>query len=133
MADGLAYEALGRQRIGCSKRCGHGSTKLKGIAVTSVIANRSIRGKLMWITMLTSTGAVVLACLAFGLYELLNYRRQMSRDLSVLSEMISEEQAAGRDISDPKVAKEVNSWASKQRPIVLACVYGKDGKLLIKY
>ncbi len=101
--------------------------------MTSVIANKSIRGKLMWITMLTSTGAVVLACLAFGLYELLNYRHQMSRDLSVLAEMIGEEQAAGREISDPKVIKEVNSWASKQRPIVLACVYSKDGKLLIKY
>jgi signal transduction histidine kinase/CheY-like chemotaxis protein/HPt (histidine-containing phosphotransfer) domain-containing protein len=99
----------------------------------SLIADRSIRGKLMWITMLTSTGAVILACVAFGLYEMLNYRHQMSRDLSVLAEMIGEEQAAGREISDPEVIKEVNSWASKQRPIILACVYGKDGKLLIKY
>ena len=99
----------------------------------SLIADRSIRGKLMWITMLTSTGAVILACVAFGLYEMLNYRHQISRDLSVLAEMIGEEQATGREISDPEVIKEVNSWASKQRPIVLACVYGKDGKLLIKY
>ena len=99
----------------------------------SLIVDRSIRGKLMWIAMLTSTGAVILACGAFGLYEMLNYRRQMSRDLSVLSEMIGEEQAAGREISAPEVIKEVNSWASKQRPIVLACVYSKDGKLLIKY
>jgi len=98
-----------------------------------MIANRSIRGKLMWITMLTSTGAVILACVAFGVYELINYRRQMSRDLSVLSEMISAEQAAGREISDPEVIREVKSWASNQRPIVLACVYGKDGKLLAKY
>jgi len=99
----------------------------------SLIANRSIRGKLMWITMLTSTGAVILACVAFGLYEMLNYRHQISRNLSVLSEMIGEEVATGRDISDPRVIKEVNLWASKQRPIVLACVYGRDGKLLIKY
>ncbi len=99
----------------------------------SLITDRSIRGKLMWITMLTSTGAVILACVAFGLYEMLNYRHQISRDLSVLAEMISEQQATGREISDPEVIKEVNLWASKQRPIVLACVYGKDGKLLIKY
>src|ERR1017187_2406183 len=99
----------------------------------SLIANRSIRGKLMWITMLTSTGAVFLACVAFGLYEMLNYRHQISRNLSVLSEMIGEGVARGRDISDPKVIKEVNLWASKQSPIVLACVYGRDGKLLIKY
>ena len=63
-----------------------------------VIANRSIRGKLMWITMLTSTGAVILACLAFGVYELINYRQQMSRDLSVLSEMI--ERGADRRAGD---------------------------------
>jgi len=99
----------------------------------SVIADRSIRGKLMWITMLTSTGAVILACVAFGLFELVNYRRQMSRDLSVLSEMIGAEQAAGHDLSNPQIAREVNSWASNQHSIVLACVYGKDGKLLIRY
>src|SRR6266478_2114531 len=99
----------------------------------SIFAKTSIRGKLMWITMLTTTGAVILACLAFGLYELRNYRHQMSRDLYFLSEMISAEQGAGRDISDPEVVKEVNSWASQQRPIVLACVYNKTGQLLIKY
>ena len=99
----------------------------------SIFAKTSIRGKLMWITMLTTTGAVILACLAFGAYELLNYRHQMSRDLSVLSEMIGAEQAAGREISDPEVVKEVNSWARQQRPVVLACVYSKDGRLLIKY
>ena len=99
----------------------------------SIFAKTSIRGKLMWITMLTSTGAVILACLAFGLYELLNYRHQITRNLSVLSQMISAEQGAGREISDPEVVKEVNSWARQQRPIVLACVYSKDGRLLIKY
>jgi signal transduction histidine kinase/CheY-like chemotaxis protein len=98
-----------------------------------LITDRSIRGKLMWISMLTSTVAVILACFAFGLYEMINYRHQMSRDLSVLTEMIEEEQAAGRDLSDPEVVKEVNSWASKQHPIALACVYSKDGKLVIKY
>jgi signal transduction histidine kinase/CheY-like chemotaxis protein/HPt (histidine-containing phosphotransfer) domain-containing protein len=99
----------------------------------SIFAKTSIRGKLMWITMLTTTGAVILACLAFGTYELINYRHQMSRDLSVLSEMISAEQGVGREISDPEVVREVNSWASQQRPVVLACVYSKDGRLLIKY
>jgi len=57
----------------------------------------------------------------------------MSRDLSVLTEMIEEEQAAGRDLSDAEVVKEVNSWAGKQHSIALACVYSKDGKLVIKY
>jgi signal transduction histidine kinase/DNA-binding response OmpR family regulator/HPt (histidine-containing phosphotransfer) domain-containing protein len=99
----------------------------------SIFAKTSIRGKLMWITMLTTTGAVILACLAFGLFELLNYRHQMSRDLSVLSEMVSAEEAAGRELSDPEVVKEVNSWARDQRAVVLACVYSKDGRLLIKY
>jgi signal transduction histidine kinase/CheY-like chemotaxis protein len=98
-----------------------------------LITDRSIRGKLMWISMLTSTVAVILACFAFGLYEMINYRHQMSRDLSVLTEMIEEEQVAGRDLSDAEVVKEVNSWAGKQHSIALACVYSKDGKLVIKY
>ena len=98
-----------------------------------LIADRPIRGKLMWVSMLTSTVAVILACFAFGLYEMINYRQQMTRDLSVLTEMIEEAQAAGRDLSEPEVLKEVNSWASKQHSIALACVYSKDGKLVIKY
>ena len=112
---------------------GPGRIQGKEIATMGLITDRSIRGKLMWISMLTSTVAVILACLAFGLYEMIKYRHQMSRDLSVLTDMIEEEQAAGRDLSDPEVVKEVNSWASKQHPIALACVYSKDGKLVIKY
>jgi two-component system sensor histidine kinase/response regulator len=98
-----------------------------------VFTKTSIRSKLIWITMLTSMGVVLLACLAFGAYELLNYRGQMTRDLSVLTEMVSTKQAAGHNLDDPEIAGEINTWARKQQQIVLACVYGKDGKLLIKY
>jgi signal transduction histidine kinase/CheY-like chemotaxis protein len=98
-----------------------------------VFAKTTIRGKLMGITMLTSMGVVMLACLAFGGYELLNYRRQMARDLSVLAEMLSTKQAMGRNLDDPEVVNEVHTWAGKQPPIVLVCVYGKDGKLLVQY
>ena len=99
----------------------------------SVFAKTSIRGKLMWITMLTSTGAMLLAGLAFGAYELFNYRYQMTRELSVLAEMVSTKQATGKSLDDPEVANEVSAWARRQQPIVLACIYGKDGRLLIKY
>ncbi len=98
-----------------------------------VFAKSSIRSKLMWITMLTSTGAVLLACVAFGAYELFNYRYQMTRELSVLAEMVSAKQATGKNLDDPEVANEVSTWARQQRPIVMACVYSKDGRLLIKY
>jgi signal transduction histidine kinase/DNA-binding response OmpR family regulator len=98
-----------------------------------LFAKTSIRGKLMGITMLTSMGVVLLACLAFGAYELFNYRRQMARDLSVLTEMLSTRQAMGRDLGDPEVFNEVHTWARQQPSIVLVCVYGKDRRLLVKY
>ncbi|HUI07790.1 MAG TPA: response regulator [Verrucomicrobiae bacterium] len=98
-----------------------------------VFANTSIRGKLMWITMLTSTGAMLLACLAFGVYELFNSRHQMTRELSLLVEMVSARQATGKALGDPEVADEVFAWARRQQPVALACIYGKDGRLLIKY
>jgi signal transduction histidine kinase/CheY-like chemotaxis protein/HPt (histidine-containing phosphotransfer) domain-containing protein len=93
----------------------------------------TIRAKLMWMSMLTSMGAVLLACVAFGAYELFNYRRQMTSDLSVLAELVSAKQATGRSLDDPELVSEVQAWAQRQQPIVLACVYGKEGRLLIKY
>jgi signal transduction histidine kinase/CheY-like chemotaxis protein/HPt (histidine-containing phosphotransfer) domain-containing protein len=98
-----------------------------------VFTKTSIRGKLMGITMLTSMGVVLLACLAFGTYELFNYRRQMAGDLSMLTEMLSTKQAMGRTLDDPEVVGEVHTWARQQPSIVLVCVYGKDRKLLVKY
>ena len=98
-----------------------------------LFAKTSIRGKLMGITMLTSMGVVLLACLAFGAYELFNYRRQMTRDLSVLTEMLSTKLAMGRALGDPEVVDEVHTWARQQPSIVLVCVYGKDRRLLAKY
>src|SRR5579863_4821522 len=129
----MPLEPCRRQHVGWRTCMGMGGLRSKEIGMMGLITDRSIRGKLMWISMLTSTVAVIVACVAFGLYEMLNYRYQMSRDLSVLTEMIEEEQATGRDLSDPQVVKEVNSWASKQHSIALACVYTKDGKLVIKY
>ena len=99
----------------------------------SMFAKTSIRGKLMWITMLTSTGAMLLACLAFGVYELFNYRYQMTRELSVLAEVVSTKQATGKSLDDPEVGDEVSAWARRQHAVVLACIYGKDGRLVIKY
>ena len=98
-----------------------------------IFTKTSIRGKLMGITMLTSMGVVLLACLAFGAYELFNYRRQMAGDLSMLTEMLSTKQAMGRTLDDPEVVGEVHTWARQQPSIVLVCVYGKDRKLLVKY
>ncbi|HUJ08389.1 MAG TPA: response regulator [Verrucomicrobiae bacterium] len=98
-----------------------------------LFAKTSIRGKLMGITMLTSMGVVLLACLAFGAYELFGYRRQMTRDLSTLTEMLRTKQEMGRSLSDPEVLTEVQTWARQQPSIILVCVYGKDRRLLVKY
>ena len=87
----------------------------------------------MGITLFTSMSVVLLACIAFAAYELFDYRRQMARDLSALTDMLSTKESVGRSLDNPEVLTEVNSWARQHPSIVLVCVYGKDRKLLIKY
>ena len=60
------------------------------------LQNLSIRRKLTLITMLTSVVALVLACGAFLSYELITFRGTMSRDLSILGDVIANNSTADR-------------------------------------
>lgn len=95
--------------------------------------NASLKRKQVIIIMLTTTTALLLACLAFGAYEVITFRKDMLGDLKTLADVMGDNCAASIDFSDPKTADETLSALKAQSRIVAAFVYTKDGKVFASY
>jgi len=93
----------------------------------------SLKGKLMVIIMSTSSVALLLACAAFVIYEVVLFRRDVVRDLTVKAEVIGSQSTAALIYKDPKTATEILEKLKAEKRIVAACIYGRDGRVLAKY
>jgi PAS domain S-box-containing protein len=93
----------------------------------------SIKHKQTLIVMLTSGVALVLACLAFGSYEVMTFRTVMVENLSALADIIGNNSAAALDFSDPKSAKETLSALQAQPHIIAGCIYTAKGDVFAVY
>ncbi len=93
----------------------------------------SIRGKLTRIILLTSSTALILACAMLALYDLVSFRRAMVQDLSTLAEITGLNSTAALALDDPTAAREILGSLRAEKHIVAACIYAKDGKVLVKY
>ena len=93
----------------------------------------SLKGKLMVIIMLTSSVALLLACAAFVLYEVLLFRKDVVDDLTVKADVIGSQSTAALKFRDPRAAAEILEKLKAEKRIVAACIYGHDGQVLAKY
>src|SRR5438477_1151667 len=93
----------------------------------------SLKWKLMVIIMLISSVALLLACAAFVLYEVLLFRKDVVDDLTVKAEVIGSQSTAALKFRDPRAAAEILEKLKAEKRIVAACVYGHDGQVLAKY
>jgi PAS domain S-box-containing protein len=99
----------------------------------SAYRDLSIRHKLTVIIMLTSSVALLLACVAFVLYDLVTFRRAMTRDLSTLAEIIGQNSTAALAFNDPNSAREILSALRAKPHITSACTYTWDGEVFARY
>src|SRR5437867_433202 len=93
----------------------------------------SLKQKLMVIIMLTSSAALLLACAAFILYELAEFRKDMVDYLTIKADFIGAQSTAALKFKEPKAATEILDKLKTAKHIVAACTYGHDGKVLAKY
>jgi signal transduction histidine kinase/CheY-like chemotaxis protein len=96
----------------------------------SLFAGTSIKSKLVRIIMATSLGAVTLALVACSIYEFLSFRGEEINRLQLLAEVVGHHTQA---LDDPGFAKDMQAWLGSERHIVAACIYGLNGKPLVKY
>jgi signal transduction histidine kinase len=93
----------------------------------------SIRAKLLWIIMLTSSMALVMAGLALITYDLITFKQQRLNDLSTQAEILGAISSAALVFNDAKAAGEYLS-ALKARPqVTLAIIYDNGGKVFATY
>ncbi len=99
-----------------------------------MIGRSTIRKKLTVIVMLTSSVALVLACVSFATYELISVRRSMPAALAVLAESAAERsRPALREADAALVRASLGQSLQGQPQVILAALYLPDGKVLAQY
>ena len=93
----------------------------------------SIKKKLTLIIMVISSTALLLACLAFIVYDLITFKNQMTEDLNSVAEIIGTNSAAALDFDNQNDAEETLMGLKVKGHITSACIYKLDGEVLAQY
>jgi PAS domain S-box-containing protein len=97
------------------------------------IERASIKRKQMLIIMLITSVALLLACAAFGAYEVLTFRKTMLGNVTTLAEIIGNNSAVALDFDDPKSGEETLGSLKAEPNIVAACIYDKTGRVFAQF
>ena len=97
------------------------------------LRNTSIKQKLSWITMLTTGVALVVATVAFAVYDTLVFRNEMVRHLTILAEVVGGTSASAIVFNDQNSAEATLSALKAQRNITTGCIHDATGKVLATY
>lgn len=97
------------------------------------LQNLSIKRKLMLITMLTSSAALILSSVSFLIYDLISFRRQLSQDLMTQAEIIGFNSGAAMAFKDETAATATLSALKAKDDIVAAALYSPEGKVFAHY
>jgi PAS domain S-box-containing protein len=93
----------------------------------------SIRRKLTRIIMLTSTTAVLLACIAFVVSDFVTLRHGLADDLSTLAQVTGSNSIAALTFADAESAGEVLSALRAKPAVVAAGIYTESGEPFARY
>jgi signal transduction histidine kinase/ActR/RegA family two-component response regulator len=93
----------------------------------------SIKRKLVLITMLTSSAALLLSSMSFLIYDLVSFRQLLSQDLMTQAEIIGYNSAAAMAFKDEAAATVTLSALMAKEDIVSAVLYSPDGKMFANY
>ncbi len=93
----------------------------------------SIRRKLILITMLTSSVALLLSSASFLIYDLISFRQLLTQDLTTQAELIGYNSAAAMAFKDEPAATATLSALTVKGDIVAAVLYSPDRKMFAHY
>jgi len=97
------------------------------------LQNLSIKGKLILITMLTSSAALVLSSASFLIYDLISFRHLLTLDLMTQAQIIGYNSAAAMAFRDEAAATATLSALTAKEDIVAAVLYSPDGTIFAHY
>lgn len=97
------------------------------------IADYTIRGKLTLIVMLTTGVALLLAVLAMGGFDLLNFRNQMRKDAVAVAGIIANNSTAALTFNDAKSAQEILDALKADTHLGSAIIWTAKAEPLARY
>ncbi len=95
--------------------------------------NLPLRHKLTILSLVTTTVAMLLACVGFVAYELLTFKQELVGDAATAAEMIGYNSASALSFNDAKSAEQTLQGLSAQSDIIAACIYDKEGRVFATY
>lgn len=93
----------------------------------------SINRKLTLVMMLTTAGALVVACAAFLLYERQALRKTMARSFAIIADTFDDNVSPGLTFDDAESIAHTLKTLRANPDLIAARVYGKTGALVAEY
>jgi PAS domain S-box-containing protein len=93
----------------------------------------SITNKLRIIVMIISGMALLVACGILGAVEVVNFRKSLLNELSILSEIVANRSTASLAFDDATVAEETLRALSAKKSITSAVIFNHGGNLFASY
>ncbi len=97
------------------------------------LKNLSIKAKLIIITMVTSSVALILLSTSYLGYDLISFRHLLGEDLATQAEIIGYNSATAMAFKDAPTATVTLSALKAKEDIVAAVLYSPNGKIFAKY
>jgi hypothetical protein len=94
---------------------------------------KSLRDKIIWITGISTTFSLVLACLILAVNERLSYPKIMAGNLTDLAQVVGDNSTAALAFNDPKTAQTLLETLKGNPHIVMACLYDSKGQQFASY
>jgi hypothetical protein len=93
----------------------------------------SIKRKLILMTMLTSSIALLLSSASFLIYDLISFRNLLTHDLATQAQIIGYNSAAAMAFKDEPAATATLSALTAKGDIVSAALYSPNGQMFAHY
>src|SRR6266508_3056975 len=92
-----------------------------------------LKRKLMLVIFLTSAAVLLLACAALMVDEVLTFRQDLVRDVTVLADVLAKNTTAALAFQNETDAQDTLAALRAEAHIVAACLYAKDGRRFAHY
>src|SRR5881396_1623923 len=93
----------------------------------------TIQNRLMAALMVTSGVVLLLTCAVFITYQVVSFRWQMVRTLTLRANMLAANSTAALAFENEEDATELLSALRMDPHMVSACLYDKDGRIFARY
>src|SRR5689334_11031264 len=97
--------------------------------IERLLRQRSLRGQLVAVLMIISATVLLIASLSLVVWDYLQFRGDMRRQLSIQSLMVLENSTAAMSFDDPVAARDTLQTLSRNSDIRSACLYQPSGPL----